>query len=373
MMLAMLVLAVAPNAPTPAASPAPRSLPIQRLAHYCDWHVKCADGPACDSWRYASTIPSLQDGRPGIGYSSDDPRTIRAHNREMWANGITPLLSWWGPEAPAGGDAFLETYLSQWDAEAPVKPGVLYEVVGRLKMADDVVDFADPENAERFIVDVRHLNERFWSRHPERFYRIEGRPVLFVWLSQAFRGPFDEVVARARREVPFYLIGSEFNLPSSFRPGLETVVRGMDALSAYGIYSPPLAVRHGGQMTEGYVEEYAIAAKEWSRWLSEHAPSTSLILPLQFAFDDHLVVPPRNHPSIDSTPAMASKLALTAHGLIAQSQLECGNIQPSILFVSYNEHFEGTAAEPSDRYGAAWLEILRSAFAIPVQRPATCP
>jgi hypothetical protein len=372
-MLAMLMLAVAPSAPTPAPSPPSRSFPIQRLAHYCNWHIKCADGPACDSWRYASTIPSLQDAQPGIGYRSDDPGIIRAHNREMWANGITPLLSWWGPEAPAGGDAFLDTYLGQWDAQAPVKPGVLYEVVGRLKMVNDAVDFADPENAERFIRDVRYLSERFWSRYPERFYRIDGRPVLFLWLSHAFRGPFDEVVARARREAPFYLIGSDFNLPSSFRPGLETVVRGLDAVSAYGIYSPPAAVRHGGWITEGYIEEYAAAVKEWSRWLSEHAPGTSLILPLQFAFDDHLVVPPRNHPSIDSTPVMASKLALTAHGLIAQSQLECGNIQPSILFVSYNEHFEGTAAEPSDRYGTAWLDILRSAFATPVQRPATCP
>jgi hypothetical protein len=370
----VLTLVAAAGLPSGLASPGaePRAIQIQRLAHYCDWHVKCATGPDCDSWRYASTIPLRKDAQPGIGYSADDPSIIRAHNREMSASGIIPLLSWWGPDVPAGGDAFLDAYLSQWEPEAPVRAGLLYEVVGRLRMTGELVDFSDPENAERFISDVRYLHQRYWSRYPDRFYRIDGRPVLFIWLSHAFRGPFEEVAARARREVPFYLIGSDFNVPASFRPGLESVVRGLDAVSAYGIYSPPQATRHGGQVTDEYIEEYDVAAGDWSRWLSTNAPGTSLILPLQFAFDDHLVVPPRNHPSITSTASAAVKLAKTAEWQIARSQLACGNIQPFVLFVSYNEHFEGTAAEPSDRYGTDWLDVLRTTFVVPVLRPAEC-
>jgi hypothetical protein len=369
MILAAFAIGVTLGAP-PAG---PRPLQVQRFAHYCDWHTKCVEGPWCDSWRFVSTIPFLRDALPGIGYRSDDPVVIHAHNREMWANGIIPLVSWWGPTAPAGGDAFLDRYLSEWDTAAPVKPGLLYEVTGRLKIVNDTVDFADPENAERFIADVRYLSARFWSRYPERFYRIDGRPVLFIWLTQAFRGPFDEVVARARREVPFYLIGSDFNIPTCFRPGLESIVDATDALSAYGVYAPSLAARYGGKITESYISDYATSAKEWSLWLREHTRGTSLILPLQFAFDDRLVEPPRNHPPMTCTPEVASRLAQTAHTLIAGSQLECGNLLPYVLFVSYNEHFEGTAAEPSDRYGEDWLNILRTTFATPVLRPTECP
>jgi hypothetical protein len=363
-------LAASPAAAAPVTTTRPIS--IQRLAHYCNWHLKCATDAACDSWRYAATLPRLRDAQPGVGYASDDPRIIRAHNRDLWANGITPLVSWWGPSAPAGGDAFLDAYLREWDARAPVRAGLLYEVTARLKMVNGLVDFTDTENAERFVADVRYLSERYWARQPERFYRIDGRPVLFIWLSHAFRGPFDEVVARVRREVPVYIIGSDFNMPADFRPGLESVARGLDAVSAYGIYTPALATRHQAQITEADVEEYAGSAREWSRWLAEHAAGTALILPLQFAFDDHLVMPPRDHPPLSSTPAIVARLAETAQGLIAGSQAGCGNILPFVLFVSYNEHFEGTAAEANDRYGDSWLETLRRTFAAPVLRPTEC-
>jgi hypothetical protein len=363
----------------PSASAAPLAEPsherivrVQRLAHYCDWLQKCATGRDCDWWWQASTIPFRRDALPGIGYASMDPAIIRDQNRELWTNGIVPLISWWGPNEPRGGSAFFDLYLAQWDPQYPVKPGILYEILGRLKVVNGVVDFADPDNAQRFVSDMRYLHERFWSRYPDRFYRFNARPLLFIWLTEIIRGPFAEVVARAQREVPFSVIGSDVTIPPYLRPGLEANVRAMDAVSHYGIYSPPMALAHGGHVDESYTGQYAWSIQEWSSWLAQHAPDTRLILPLQFSFDDHLV-PGRANPSLTSTPEEARRLASTARGLIQESLSSCGNLAPLVLVVSYNEHFEGSAIEPNDRYGDDFLEILRQTFAAPLTRSIDCP
>ncbi len=362
--LVLLASSAVRAAPGPKG-PGSRPVYVQRFAHYTDWHTKCPQGGACDSWNFASTIPFRHDNRPGVGYASLDPAIIRDHNRELWTYGVVPLISWWGPDADQGGDNFLDAYLAQWDPRYPVRPGLLYEVLGRLKVVDGIVDFDDPENANRFLSDLRHIQERYWSRHPDRFFRLRGRPVLFIWLSQIFRGGFDQVMAQARREISFSVIGSEFSLPLFPRPGMEQVVRTEDAMSCYGIYSPPLAREHGGHVDAAYVSQFVQAAHFWSAWLDQNAPDTQLILPLQFAFDDHLV-PGRDNPQLTSTPEEAQRLAAAAFDLIQESATGSGRIAPFILFVSYNEPFEGTALEPNNRYGSDFIDILHDAFIAPI-------
>jgi hypothetical protein len=372
---AILLTLLLPPASFAADPPIEHSLPIRTLVHYVDWHGKCPPGPDCGNWQRATTIPFRRDARPGLGYRSDDPTIIREHNREMWEHRLVPLVSWWGPteESPnLGGDSFLDLYLSLWDERYPVRIGLLYEVAVRLKVVNDVVDFSDAENAERFVADLRHLQRKYWSRFPERFHRLHGRPLLFIWLTHAFRGPFDEVAARARAEAPVFLIGSDFNMYDYFRPGLESTVRGLDAVSSYSIYSPLLVRRYGGEVGDAHVRAYAENALTWSTWLAEHAPQTKLLLPLSFAFDDTLWLPPRNNPVLSCSNEAAEKLADTARALVVASRADCGNILPYVLFVSYNEHYEGTAIEPNDVHGWDFLEIVARTFAPPVHQPAEC-
>ncbi len=370
--LLALGLLLAAGVASAADPPVPRWIYPRAFVHYVDWYSKCPNDPACGGWNQVTTIPWLADSLPGIGYASDDPAVIHQHNHELWDHDLVPLISWWGPDTPLGGDRFLDLYLSLWDEEAPVRIGLLYEVTGRLKLVNDIVDFNDPENADRFVADIRHLQEKYWSRYPDRFYWADNRPVLFIWLTHTFRGPFDVVAARARQEAPVYLIGSDYNTYGYFRPGLEQVARALDAESSYSIYSPLYVERNGAEVGLAHATAYQESVGLWSDWLAQNAPGVKLLLPLSFAFDDTRVFPPREHPPLRCTDAGAELLATTARRLIEISQLECGNISHHLLFVSYNEHYEGTALEPNNVHGNDFLAILTRTLATPVERSADC-
>lgn len=367
---ASMLLGVVSAAAVGVTAPPPSDgVPI--LAHFVDWFQK---NDYVNSWTGATTVPLRRDARTGFGYDSRDPVTLRRQNREMLAHGIVPLVSWWGPDT-VGGDAFLDLYLT---VPGP-RLGLLYEVTGRLT-ADGQAHFnlSDPRNAQRFLDDMQHLSDRYWSR-PEladRWFRIDGRPVVFIWLSHAFTGSFEQLGAEVRRRFSLYLIGSDFNISSHFRDGLESIVRGMDAVSSYGVYHPGLTARTGGHITQAYIDHYVRSYDAWVRWLQQKAPGVNLIPPLQFAFEDT-----RGNPPLTSTYDEAWRFAHLVRFLIERSG-SCGEpVLPFVLLTSYNEHFEGSAVEPTLRYHDDWLGVLGSAFRQPaleqrcpdVLQPGTFP
>ena len=319
------------------------------FAHYCNWHIKNQN---ISSWRYANTIP-LRYSPPGIlGYDSQDKRIIAEHNAEMKANGIIPLISWWGPNTRPG-DKFLRTYLS---VDSDVQIGILYEVTVRLiKNNTGRFSFDDPRNVRRFIEDITHLHETFFTRFPQRFYKMDGRPVVFIWLSHAFKGRFDLAVQKLREKIPVYIIGSDINIYSHFRPDLISTVRGVDAISAYGIYAPNSTRQSGGHLNRDYVDKYAKSLRDWSTWAENNVPNVKLIVPIEFMFRDN-----RSNPELRSTPMEASYLLSKIQEFFVKSK--CGNVLPYVLVVSYNEHYEGTSIEPTVEYGSFYLDLLRTIF-----------
>ena len=380
--------------PHRAAGAAPVEPGIPVLVHYCNWHEKFGDH---SSWHTATTLPLYSDGfcvvdsRDPVGsdcfngYLSLDRATIQHHNAQFAANGLVPLISWWGRVGTINersGDLFFDLY---FQTPSSVKAGLLYEATSLLRETPQPVgpgyfDFgedATSENAQRFISDLQYLNEKYFKRYPERVFTIDGRPVVFIWISQAFKGRFDLAVAQVRRTVPVYIIGSNFNLSGGFGSDLLDTVRGLDAVSSYGIYDGNLATRYHGHMSREYVDLYALSVIRWNTWLRENAPTVKLILPTQFTYHD-------NHGSAlmeQTTPAEARYLAEMARALIDQGRAGCTNVAPFDLHVSYNEHFEGTSVEPSRRnrisfetndlklgpdYNDEFLKILREVFSRPL-------
>jgi hypothetical protein len=339
---------------------------IPVLAHYVSWHAKCPNNvPACDAWKMASTIPLRTDGIAGIGYAASDPAIIAAHNAEMREHGILPLISWWGPDVPAG-DAFLNSYLAVKD---PLRIALLYEAGGRLTGSQEF-NFDTPANRARFVADMKHFQDTYWSKYPERFLKIDGRPVVFIWNTNLFVGAFDLAVREARAHASFFLVGSEVNVPMGPRAGLARIVKEMDAISSYGLYNLDFAKKYDGHMNRDYASAYFKALTDWSAWLVAYAPATKLFVPLMFSYDD-TKVPGRSSIPITSTPTEMELMARVARLAVEVSAAGCGNVLPFVLFVSYNEHYEGSSAEPSDRYGFNVLEILSSVFR-PPPRTVAC-
>lgn len=370
---------------------------IAMIAHHVTWHVKVdgqntilADGITvpCRSTLNPTGIPctagSTPPGNPElIGYDALDPVIIDAQNTEYKTNGISPLSSWWGMAGTLNersGDLFLDAYLA---VPSTVRTAILYEVVGLLQTGPTAPDGGDTypfdstavgkENHRRFVEHLAHLNGKYFSKYPDRFLRIDGRPVVYIWLSSRFRGDFASASAEATSKSPAYIVCSEVNAygpgarEKPQRPGLVETVEGCDAISAYGNYSPPLTIRYGGLLTTEYTAQYITGIQRWSQWLNSEFPEKRVIVPVQFAYHDH-----RGNPPLTSSPEQARTLALAARTLLEASARRCGNLSWMVLVDSFNEHYEGSSVEPTYRYGTGYLDILRDVFAHAGPAPGTC-
>jgi hypothetical protein len=91
------------------------------------------------------------------------------------------------------------------------------------------------------------------------------------------------------------------------------------------------------------------------------------MLSIQFAYDDYKI---RHNPRlINTTVEEAQYFADTIAKLIRGSCI----ITPRVTGVSYNEHIEGTAIEPTLSHGDQWLRIIATLSKQSSQKTVTCP
>jgi hypothetical protein len=353
------ILGLLPATVSAQGSRAGRTFMVTVLAHRVSWQVS-------DGWPEASVIPLLRDNPRG-GYAADNPAIIAAINAMMEANGIWPMVSWWEKDTYAG-DRYLDGFLA-----IPGPPlAILYEATGRLKNDFQVkgipegrggsdIDFTYQPNADVFVDDMVHLHRKYFTGpHKDRFLRVDGRPVVFIWISHAFKGPFDKAMERVRAQVPVYIIGSDFTVPLYAREGIETVVPAMDAISTYGGYWWD---HFGLEMGPDYPVAYKQAVRDWSAWLGEHAPHMAIMPPMIFNYDERLISG-RHGYHFSSTPEMARHMAQAVREVIEDP---CqSRVLPMTFIVSYDECYEGTCIIPSEQHGSAYQDVIRDVFKGPV-------
>jgi hypothetical protein len=342
--------------------------PVATLAlHYMTWLDE-------RSWPFAGTWPVLHNPAYPLprGYDSDDPVILSAHNRRAERHGFAWLWSWWGRAGVLGGDATLRRYLDA-DPGATVPLLVLHESTGILEVRrDGFYDFDDPGNFRRFVDDVAWLDRAYWSnpRYAHRFFRVDGRPVLFAWASRQFTGAWAEAVAAAREQARFYLVGSEFllDLRPDGRPlvrdDLAEVLAPLDAVSGYGIYDPRY-VPLSGHFDASYLARYEQALRGWAELVTAIAPRVGFVPPLQFAFDDRYVRPSARHPPLLSSVEEAIAAAKVTRGLLDDARVgdpRYRSVRPVVFLVSWNEHLEGSAVEWTDEHGYGYAMIADRAF-----------
>jgi hypothetical protein len=353
----------------------PGGLAATLALHYMTWLTQA-------SWAFASTWPVLRDPAYPLpqGYDSADPLIIRRHNEIAARHGFVWLWSWWGRSAIAGGDWMLRRYLES-DPDSSVPLMLLYEATGLLQPnAAGFYDFDDPVNFRQLVDDVAYLDRTYWSnpRYASRFHRIDGRPVLFPWVSRNFIGAWPAAVAAARGEASFYLVGSEFTLDLEadgetprIRADLAEVVAPLDAVSSYGLYDPRF-VSPSGELDAGYTERVDRALRGWAERLAAVAPDVGLIPPLQFAYDDRYVRPERRDPPLVSDGTQAIAVAQVVRTLVDDAVVgdpRYRNVLPVVFLVSWNEHLEGSAIEWTDEHGYTYVLAALGAFRASVREP----
>lgn len=332
-----------------AVLPASVFAQVDALAHVCTWL-----STGNDTWKQVSTIPWRSEGL-GIGYDANSRAIIAQQAAEMRQNGIKPLLSWWGTDAPLGGDGYLDV----WRTVATYLPAaILYEGTGLLRQERDGRWYIDaPDNAQKLRDDLTHLYTKYWSAAPERWYQRHGKFVIYLWPAHGMRGDLKSVLDALPFREKLYVVGTEFDalkLPSDVR---MPILAGLDAVTGYGFYGTKLMPEYDGKLTDELIARYRFAALSWQEYLAAKLPGTELILPLQLAFDDRNV-PGRDNPVYEATPEQAAKLFGEMRQMIGHFKVHCGNVPPVITVASYSEHFEGTALEPNNKFGSLWLEML---------------
>jgi hypothetical protein len=298
-----------------AGGPLPQAhvFPKLVLAFYYPWYD-------ADSW----SSPVLED-HPLLPYSSDDMEAISRH--VTWARqyGIHGFISsWWGSGNYRDMNfAKLLSAIEGTDFKATIYFETLSE---RFRTTQDVI-----QQLEYVLASYGH--------HPN-FLRYRGQPVIFLYaVESVVRNPGQSPL-QAWRAILGQVRADGYDavwIGQTFDPSYLAV---FDGLHAYSFYDPDLAEVNssvsGRVRTYQFLQDPNAGRKIW-------APA---VMP---GYDDDLLGRPGSW-YLDR--ADGDTYSFTFQAAI-QSQADW------IVITSFNEWWEHTYIEPSERYGFTYLELTR--------------
>lgn len=285
--------------------------------------------------------------RPLLGeYDSADEGIINRHIDWATGHGIDFFaISWWGPQS-FEANVLREQFLPA-DLAGEMSFAILYESTGRLDMQQGQFDLSSTRNVDRLADDFRHLAETYF--HEPNYLRIDGRPVVFIYLTRIMQGEALHAFEAAREAVrvttglELFLIGDEvyWQEPSTERVEL------FDTVTAYNMHtsSPDVA--------DWFLRELP---GKYAAWADVCEEADVLFVPSVIpGFDDTAVRPEARHPVIPrSTQLFAAQL---------ETALRLAEHGPRLVMInSWNEWHEDTAIEPAEDSGMSYLQVLRDAL-----------
>jgi glycoprotein endo-alpha-1,2-mannosidase len=224
-------------------------------AYYYPWYGPNAGGHHYQNVMRMHTTPGTQP--PALGtYNSRDSNVIATHidqshlgNISMWA------MSWWGPNTYE--DVTIRNSILTHPRASELSYTIHYESSGRLGT------FASP-NYANLVTDFRYLGQNVFSN--PNYMRIDGRPVIFMYLSREYfkSQPGWDALANVRtimqNEFGYnpYIVGDHFF--GNIAPGGQY----LDAITAFDVYgqtfgSRPTNIASINRLEDNYdfVDQYA--------------------------------------------------------------------------------------------------------------------
>ena len=180
------------------------------------------------------TAPQL----PALGqYVSGDPAVISQHY--AWAHefGVGAFFcSWSGPGSYS--DVTIRDALLPSPARGSTQIALLYESRARFELGPDARIHLDAAGVARLVDDFDYIARTYFGR--PGYYEVDGRPVVVIYASRIFRGPFAEAIHAVRQHlieaygVDPYLIGDEVDWDDPPDPAR---IQLFDAITGYTPYS----------------------------------------------------------------------------------------------------------------------------------------
>ncbi|MCH9022834.1 MAG: glycoside hydrolase family 99-like domain-containing protein [Planctomycetes bacterium] len=328
------------NGEIKSESPISNSVGNSRLvigAYYYPWYYEPGQGR--NRWRRTlrQHLKSPQQPKAGL-YRSNDPKVIGEHISQSVRAGISFwAVSWWGQKHHSAGN-FRNAILKHPDA-GQLKYAILYESTGRLSRPQNP-DFSN------WLTDLAYLEETFFS-HPQ-YLRIEGKPVVFIYLSRVyFRDKGHEILKQTRERFPqIYLIGDDV-----FGPGYQSAwAKNFDAVTCYDVYGQSIGRLGATQKALDYLAENFRYAKAQANRVG-----TAFIPTVAPGYNDTAVRkghPPRARYFTDSKNPKEGGLFRAMIDQVALPNLDarCGHI---MMVNSFNEWYEDTQIEATSGHAPA--------------------
>lgn len=277
--------------------------------------------------------------RPSKPYTSDDRRATERQVREAEGAGIDGFLSsWWGPGSTT--DENLATLLDV-ARENDFEVAINFETLG-VKDAegrDQPLEDRDLYSWLRYAIST-------YGDHPA-YTKVDGKPLVVLWASNAVPlETWNGIISKLRDEGLDACFIGHFGGDSPDLAALEV----FDGLNTYNILnviqdassSSMASLAETYETTGRGVNYYGILAGPGNAkvWAATAEPG----------YDDHLI-PERHSPVLDRRD-----------GSLYEATFEAAvSSDPDMVFVtSWNEWWEHTYIEPSERFGDRYLEITRS-------------
>lgn len=320
--------------PAPAAADAPAA--VQVGAYYYPWY-KLKTKSRILPWNRAMRLLLKHRQEPMLGlYQSDDPAVIAGHIEQSLRAGIKFwAVSWWGPGSPTDR-VFRKNILPHPDS-SKLKYAVLYESTGRFGTFDS-------PDYSKWRSDLKYMKKHFFN-HPS-YLRIQGRPVLFVYLSREyFRNRGGEALKQLREEFPeVYLVGDDVYFGDGMSEYLPEWAEQFDAVTSYDIYGQSVGMHGGTQKAVDYLSKNYAAAKQ-----TANSVGTAFIPAIAPGYNDTAVRDGHPGRARYFTDREDSKEGDIFRAMIRQAALPY--LDPAsdniMMITSFNEWYEDSQIEPT--------------------------
>jgi glycoprotein endo-alpha-1,2-mannosidase len=325
-------------------------------AYYYPWY-----GANGQHWELG--YDGKNDGRGPLAgeYDSRSPELIGQHfalSREMGIDNW--VCSWWGPDSSE--DVTLRDHvlpqlaIAREKGESTLTFCLFYEAAGLLGL--DPVDGIrlDSATINQFTSHFRFIADQYFS-HPA-YRRIDGRPVVYLYLSRTFTGDYPRALAAVRaiglaRGYGLFLVGDEvyWGEPEAER------IRLYDAVTPYNMHGPT-----GYAGLSDWTPFLADCDAVYARWREVATEIGVAFIPGTMpGFDSrgvdataHYVIPRRLRP--DAGPLST---------FTAMSEMAKKHLDPAlreVTITSFNEWHEGTRIEPAKGDEESAATAIREVF-----------
>lgn len=279
--------------------------------------------------------------KPVLGeYDDTDPATIYQHLKwSAQANIGLWVTSWWGPGTRE--DTTTKDVILEHPALGNHRIALFYETTGRIKEDDGY-------STHRVIPDIEYLTQQYFG-HPN-YYRIDGRPVLFVYLTRKLEGLglLDDVVEQMRLAAGnggynIFIAGDHVFHSAPNKDEIKPTFTVLDAITNYDVYGNMF--QPSPYATEARVLEHYQRAREWKALAAKY--KCAFIPSVAPGYNDLGVRPEKQHgPLSRKLSADDVEGSLFTTSLRYARKLLDPTLGNVLMVNSFNEWHEDTQIEP---------------------------